>query len=558
MARRNLLNAAVLAALVPFASISCSSSDSNNGSGGAAGTGGTGGAGGTAGTGGSGGSNSTDGGTSDGTSSDAPSSSDSGGKGDSASDAGVSDAGRTLPDGSVPPNGTQLASGAITLVGVTSDNFAVYTDDTAMTLNAISLAGGTPTMLGSASDRAVVIGGVVLTWTGNARVSPLSVWTSAHGQKVLGMTSSASATAVAVSPDSAHVLFFDGVDASRTMGNLFVAGTDGSAPTQLVASVVLNNTACTPAMSFGGNTAAAAAFCVAPSADGGAGDAGAGDAGTSDGAAPLPATVQSYRGATWTATTLATNVQPRVVVSPTDTAVLVNAAAGLVVYPIAGGAGTTIDADGGVGMFTSDGLSVIYTTTASALKRVSLSAPTPVTLAASGIAGVRAKSGDDKWILGYTMIDTRQDLSDLYLASTTTPGAPTTLSTAMTAGLFTSDGFTTDSSHAIYYTDIDVTGGVGTFYAVPTSGGTPVTISTNVWIHHAALGAKVVFNDNYSQSLNASDIRVVDTSQSAATPKLVVSLADPDYFLSGTKDKVVYTWSYLTSSMAGLWATVIP
>jgi hypothetical protein len=161
-----------------------------------------------------------------------------------------------------------------------------------------------------------------------------------------------------------------------------------------------------------------------------------------------------------------------------------------------------------------------------ALKRSTIAAPAPITLVASGIAGFRTKSPDDKWVLGYSMIDTSADLSDLYLASATTAGTPTTLTTMFTAGLFSSDGFTADSSHAIYYTDIDTTG-VGNFFTAATSGGAPVPLGTNVWLHYAGTGAKVVFNDNYNGTDFTTDIRLADTSQAAA-PTVLVTPADAD------------------------------
>jgi hypothetical protein len=200
---------------------------------------------------------------------------------------------------------------------------------------------------------------------------------------------------------------------------------------------------------------------------------------------------------------------------------------------------------------------VIYTTPATALKRSTVASPSPITLAATGFAGLRAKSPDEKWLLGYTTLNVATDLSptDLYLTSATVAGTPTTLSAMPTAGLFGSDGFTADSSHAIYYTDI--ANGVGTFYAIAPSGGTPVTVATNVWLHYAATGSKVVFNDNYDEGTSAADIRVADTALTAPST-LVVSLADADFFVAGTKDKVVYTWKYLAGSMAGLWVKSIP
>jgi hypothetical protein len=572
MVRRKFLNAAVLAAAI-FPLSSCS--DTNN----PGGAGGTGGSGGTGGTGGTAGAPSKDAGPVD-ASTDAPS-------GDAAPDK-IADTGATLPDGSVPPSGTQLVPGSVTVRGVTSDNYAVYSDDTTGTLNVIPLAGGSATIIGSADDRIAIRGTAVVSWVGSARVSPLSVWTAAHGTKALSASSYANAAAISTSPDGAHVLYFDGVDTARTRGDLFIAGTNGTGQKLLVAGVALNNTACAPVLAFGGNAAAGAAFCVATVLpDGGTADAGPTEAGPidagsidADGAtldadidgaildvgtldAPAPdagsapsAVVQAYSGTGWTVVNIATNVDPRIAMAPTGTTVLVSAPAGLLAYPVAGGAPTTIDAAGGFGSFTNDGLSVIYTTPANALKRSTVVSPSPVTLATSGIAGLRAKSPDEKWVLGYTSLATG-DLSDLYLASATVAGTPTTLSTAVTAGLFGSDGFTADSSRAIYYTDIDPNAGIGNFFAVNPTGGTPVALGTNVWLHYAGTGAKVAFNDNYDGSLDTADIRVADTSQSAP-PKLVVSLAHADFFVAGSKDKVVYAWKYLTGSMAGLWVTPMP
>ena len=583
MVRRKLVNAAlVAAALLPFGLISCSDDSPPAGTGG---SGGSGGSGGKAGTGGA----PSDGGRADGGAADAA---------DTGSADRIADTGATLPDGAVPPSGTQLVQGSVTLIGVTSDNYAVYENDTMGTLNVIPLAGGMPTTIGTVDDRVVLSGPAVVFWTGSARVTALSVWTAANGVKAIAMTSNAFANTVAVSPDGSRILYFDGVDAARTSGNLFISGTDGTGQTQLASSVALNNTSCAPALAFGGNAAAAAAYCIAvpppPPPDGGTTDGGTTDGATSDGgttdgatsdgggardgsdagssdtatpdtgtadgaspdSGPTPmAMVQSFRAPTWTPTTLATGVNPRVAVAPTGTAVLVSAPAGLTGYPIAGGASMLIDPAGGFGAFTNDGLSVLYTTPANELKRASLPTPTPITLATSGFAGFRSKSPDEKWVLGYTMPGARADVGDLYLASTMTPGTPTTLNTDLTAGLFGSDGFTADSTHAIYYTDIAA--GVGNFFALPTSGGMPKALSTNVWLHYAATGSKVVFNDNYDSGNDTADIRVVDTAQ-AAPATVLVSVAGSDFFIAGSKDKVVYVWNYLSGAMAGLWVTPIP
>ena len=148
----------------------------------------------------------------------------------------------------------------------------------------------------------------------------------------------------------------------------------------------------------------------------------------------------------------------------------------------------------------------------------------------------------------------QQNLSDLYLTSATVPGTVTTLSAAETAGLFRSDGFTADSTRAIYYTDI--ANGVGTFFSAPVAGGMPVALGTNVRGHYAGSEANVVFNDNYDGDTRTGEIRVANAGQTVSS--VIVSFADDDFFIAGTKDKVVYTWKYVEGELAGLWVATIP
>ena len=521
MVWRTILNATGIAAatLLPLTLVSCNDDDSSGG------------------TGGSGGAPSNDAGTGGIATSDAGSR--------PPGDAGAPDAG--LPDGWVPPSGTKLASGYLSLVGVTTDNYAVYGNDATDTLYAVALTGGEPTVIGSFGDRILIRGRAVLQWSGTSAVAPLSVWTAPYGIKSLSSTSYASTAGIALSPDSSRILFFDGVDDGHTAGNIWIANIDGTEKRQLAEGIALSNTSCAPSLAFGGNTAAAAAFCWAAPTP-------AGD--SNDASTSAAAVVQAYGGESWTASTLATNVSPRVAIAPTGESVLVTGPTGLVAYSILGGNGTTIDGEGGFGSFTKDGLSVIYTTPNQALKRSTVDSPAPVVLAPYGFAGIRAISLDENWVLGYSVIDAQQDLSDLYLTSATAPGAVTTLSTAQTAGLFRSDGFTTDSTRAIYYTDI--ANGVGTFFSAPVTGGMSVALGTNVRGHYAGSEANVVFNASYDGdgATRTGEIRVANAQQTVSS--VIVSFADADFFIAGTKDKVVYTWKHFEGEMVGLWVATIP
>lgn len=49
------------------------------------------------------------------------------------------------------------------------------------------------------------------------------------------------------------------------------------------------------------------------------------------------------------------------------------------------------------------------------------------------------------------------------------------------------------------------------------------------------------------------DLFTTDTSKAGA-PTLLVSVADQAFFLTPAKDQVIYTWSYLSGAMAGLYA----
>ena len=75
---------------------------------------------------------------------------------------------------------------------------------------------------------------------------------------------------------------------------------------------------------------------------------------------------------------------PRVAISPTGMNVLVSAPAGLLAYPIAGGAAATINPGWRLRYVHERRPSVLYTTPANALKRSTVASPSPTTLAPSG------------------------------------------------------------------------------------------------------------------------------------------------------------------------------
>lgn len=524
----NAVGIAVLT-LCPLAHVGCDGDDDGGGSGG------------------------TGGGTPDGATSDA---------GGSATDGG-STADRAFPDSWVPPSGQKLVSGNhLSLVGVTDDNYAIYRDDTNGIVQAIALTGGEPILLGPAGSQISIHGLVVVQWAGMDPVAPLSVWTSVYGVQSLSDKSLANPRRIAVNDEGSRILFFDDVDDAATIGNLRIASIDGTERAGLASGVSLADASCPPSLAFGGSSVAAAAFCWStglphrgPAHGGNGGDLlDAREDASRDASISAAAVVQAYSAPSWTPASIATSVAPRVSVSATGESVLVAGPLGLAIHPLLGGAATVIDPDGVWGRFTKDGKSVLYTTRSHALKRAAIAEPVPIVLVASGFAGIRAVSPDENWVIGYEAIDLELDLSDLYLTSATAPGPVTILSAAPTAGLFRSDGFTTDSTRALCYTD--VSNGLGTLISTPSAGGAPAALAAQTWMHYVGSEAYVVFNNSYDKTTRTAEIRAANAAQTISS--VVVSLADPEFYVNGIRDKVVYTWKYTGGEMAGLWVATIP
>jgi hypothetical protein len=113
-----------------------------------------------------------------------------------------------------------------------------------------------------------------------------------------------------------------------------------------------------------------------------------------------------------------------------------------------------------------------------------------------------------------------------------------------------------DSTHALFYTAIKQ--GAGTLNVQPvTAGAASAVLGTGVWEDFATSGAKVVFNDNYNRATGSADLRSVDTS-TTATPTLIVTQADGNFYLNAAKSTLIYTWSYQTGASAGLWTLPAP
>jgi hypothetical protein len=469
------------------------------------------------------------------------------------------DGGGGLPEGSTAPTGTQIVQAAsVTLEGVTSDGYAIYTDNTAQTLNAAPIAGGSPIGLGMTATDVLTSGKVALVWVGASNTTgagTLSVWTQANGMPKQVSTAALDAILfrtgvggglVDVSSDGSKVLFFDNGTASTA--DLTVVNADGTGKMALVTGVHLDNQECPPFATFVGS-AVVASYCTTAGPDAGV----AADAG----AQPV-ATLTAYTGTGWTATTISSAAKPGFFSDAKGTQLVYQDMSGAWLWAIGmSGKGTQVPGltQGG---FTSDGSKLVFVNTSGAMQTAAVATPTGTTTLASGFANVLAISPDNNWVLADKM--PAQGGFDLYLASTTAAGTPATLSSTPGA-TFYGDPYTADSKYAVWITNQSASSGTGDLYASATTNGTPAKLGTGVWINNSATGSKVVFNVNCNgcsgNGAGTADLQAVDVSGTAA-PKVLASQADGFFYLSGDKTKIVYGWNYLMGSMTGIWVVPVP
>jgi hypothetical protein len=463
-------------------------------------------------------------------------------------------------DGGARPSGTRLAIGnVLELEGITSDEYAVYIDGIASTLNAVPLAGGAPSEIATVDPTTVVavVGPVVFFWTGVSQVTgagALGIWTSAHGAQPLSTSSQVAGVgiqAVSVSGNGGRVVFYDQLDPAGTSGDLDVASVDGTGKATLLTSLDLTATSpCYPVFRFAGEAVVAAYTEVGASAS-----------------APFGATLSSFQAPSWTPTPLVTEAQCGLDVDRSGTLVLGATETGLFAFGLAGGAPLEIDPIGGLGLFVgapdAGASGVVYTDGASELKRASVSAsPSPTVLVDGGLGTLVALSGDESWILADLQVDFSTGLSDLYLASASVQGSAIVLAAGAT-GAIVGDPFTDDSTYALYATEpADPDAGTAlSLFATASTGSTASaqarTLAAGVGVAFASGGARVVYSASDPSNPREYDIFVVDLSTSAPPVPLVL-LADSPFFVSPRKDKVVYTWSQTAGVFAGLYVLAMP
>jgi hypothetical protein len=411
--------------------------------------------------------------------------------------------------------GTNIVAGTARLYGVTDDDYVIYSSGS--TLSAVPIAGGTPVTIydntaGTPIDVFVVHDVVIVYSNVTATyVASLSVWSHAIGAlKLLSST----ANDIAVSPDSAHVVYTTNVNTGGTVGDVYGAATDGSGATPLVTSVVMDSTAapdCFPYALFDGSYAVVSS-CAA------------GDAGAS-----TPATVSSFDIAgSWAATALVTNAIGGyfTVDSSGHDVVTVgvdppNAAA---ISTVSGGTPTTFFGQVGPAPFLyvsrSSGFAVFSEATGG-LGYASIADPTaPSPVVSSMLAANDAGLGSAAWVCGVSPDETHvayagglQNLGIEIPSSLTVQGFPTTPGGAAPAPLTVFSGayvypggWTADGSYLFYSTSLQpngesgsAAGMTGTLSAFNVTTGQSVAITTNPTVSMGVpfTGTRFAYDQNF-------------------------------------------------------------
>jgi hypothetical protein len=439
-----------------------------------------------------------------------------------------------------PPVGTLLAGGnALSARGMTSDGYEIYSDDAALQLYAVPIAGGATQSIGALGSNfwVTVVGQVVFAWSNvtDADVGALTIWTAAHGSQAI--SSASFGILGSASPDGSQVLYVANVDPQGLTGDVYVAGTDGAGATRLLQGQQL--TGCFPQLGFAG------AFAVVSHCDVARGRwpfddgilvprAGVGAGGPHQqrskmsGRRTRPGRWCSCRPATASSWLRSAEARPR---------------------------RSTPRASWG-----SSSQEERPPSTARPRARFDALRPRrrPPRRSRQAFGGFYAISPAQSTVL-YYQNDTATG-SDVFLASAITPGTPRTISAVMN-GAVNGDAFTADSTYALYSTSNDVCTGSSTFNAFPVNGSSSTVLGRSVWGDWSATGAKVIFNDNYVATgglrFGRADIESVNLA-AGTTPARVVSQADAVLDLSPAGDQVIYSWTVTPGPLAGIYVTPVP
>jgi hypothetical protein len=457
--------------------------------------------------------------------------------------------------GAIPPSGTQILAAPSQLViqGLTTDGkYVLYVDTNAQALFVVPLAGGQPVKVGpytAGITFTATAGGAIYFSGGSLQtgIGTLVAWTPGAGPAQISQKAGFLA-GVDISPDGSLIAYYTTTDGNT--GTLTVSTADGKTQTSLVMDVDLLN--CVADAQFVQPDPSAApvlltAYCPSSGADGGGPPVGTN----------VPQTVATFTGAGFTKTVVgtfpSTNVPFSIPVDPKGTQMLLSDTSGLALYPIAGGAPKTVDANGvaGSGIFAPNG-DIVYSTSGGAVNRYSATTGMSTTLLASGSYGPQTLSRDGNWMQLSQNVNQSTGGADIFVASAASAGMATSEWTMQTG---VPSGFTTDSKFEFFTTSNgSFQNMTADLYSSPVTGGAASKVAA---VAGAAPlpGSAIAIADNF-MSAGTTDIDVIDMANPTAK-KTLVTQADPNMKVTPT-NQIVYSWYCQLNSMAGLWVAPSP
>jgi hypothetical protein len=501
-----------------------------------------------------------------------------------------------------PPQGTQIANAqGPSLLGVTTDGYVIYADGMGNVFAQSTSAGdaGAPIAIQTAVKLGAfgfigVVGRVVFVWPDPTQKSPLAtltVWSKATGAHTLmgagGTPAKTYAGVAAASDDGSKIIYAVVTDGIGGKGDVIGSAADLTAPVTLTSGAVLGgapnatpplNTNCSPSVGFAGagHTDGLVAAC------------------TPNDAAANVATLTAYTGATWTAKTLASNLEPLTPSTYTLDATAANIMAVTttgemesIAYPL--GTVSPLEASAGFPAFYvgsaalptavySMGNMTCGANPCGPVHSSSVPATTPVALTTANVLGVfGAPSPGDAFgiyvLKGGSAAGGLFSTTDVNVFKTAAPPIANAAVDPNADAVFFGPPFTADAHFLLWYNGVQQVGNGGAaanlnLYATASlsgagDAGPSGMFAVNVWQHWTTTASKIVYNDN-SIAINngnevVADIKVADVSVAPPAPTSMQQGAEATFLLTPDLKTVIYAFNQgSTAAQNGVWLLPIP
>jgi hypothetical protein len=419
----------------------------------------------------------------------------------------------------------QIAPGEASLLGITSDGWAVFRDADALWAAATDSDSDVQEV--SATPGNVLIrGNVVFNWANvdwTVGVGDLSVWSAEGGAHEVGPTPYVESL-VAASASGASVVFT--ANATETTTDLMITSSDFSAPEVLIPELGLGSeTTCGASINFVGERLFVG-YC-------------------SEGSRAARIERFELVDGVWESTLIAEDALPAWSADVSGELVFYQSSE-YSAYVSEGGDSTLIDSGVGRGQIVSDGSAVLYTV-GDQLRRSEYPDVNPVPVVTTGYKQpVGFSSGFDLALYSTTVTyeeGTRQDLFMVRTFGFNTE--PIELVGEPVAALGRSQ-MTADGKHVFFLTDVTSTG--GTLNVVANDGSETLTLPYVTEVV-AANGSTLVFTDNASPAdeyPNVGDLKVLNLAHELEPRLVEEKILNPrGFYLDASRNHVVFVRSGL-------------